>query len=69
MLGTEEHELAAIGLWLPPNTDITVMKMFKFGFGKLPLDIGTLTHGTREKFMVDWVRLRSSDMTLLHNLR
>ena len=40
VLGSADHELAALGLWLPPNTDITIMKMFKFGFGKLPLDIG-----------------------------
>ena len=25
---------------MPPGTDITLMKMVKFGFGKLPLDTG-----------------------------
>ena len=38
--GTMEHEVAGIALWLPPGTDITLMKMFKFGFAKLPLDTG-----------------------------
>jgi hypothetical protein len=35
-----EHEVAGIALWLPPGTDITLMKMVKFGFAKLPIDTG-----------------------------
>jgi hypothetical protein len=38
--GTMEHEVAGIALWLPPGTDITLMKMVKFGFAKLPMDTG-----------------------------
>ena len=40
VFGTTEHEVAGIALWMPPGTDITLMKMVKFGFGKLPLDTG-----------------------------
>jgi hypothetical protein len=34
VVGTPEQELAGISLWLPPGTDVTLMKMVKFGFLK-----------------------------------
>ena len=36
VMGTSDVEIAGLALWLPPGTDLTLMKMIKFGFGKVP---------------------------------
>ena len=40
VVGTSQHELAGVALWLPPGTDVTLMKMVKFGFLKCAYDTG-----------------------------
>ena len=54
VLGRSDQEVAGLALWLPPGTDLTLMKMIKFGFGKVPLDCGVEASMRWQKLYSAW---------------
>jgi hypothetical protein len=62
VMGHSDQELAAIALWLPPGTDLTLMKMVKFGFAKVPVDCGVEACRRWQKLHSAWNDHRLSIM-------